>query len=253
MSANIDTLVVNLVLEVYSNETGALVASYTIESLPSGTSTISVTDPTVREITEQTVWPAAQNNKIKYTFNLMQGSDLISTFSANKILVYDGYFNQTYAYNGHENIINRKYTISGDIIISTQPESSYKDQFSRERTETWNIETPEDAEVVAALLYFAYNWDTSYYPDGWTLEFSDADITGTEISYEMDRGNLGYYGAYNYGLVVFDVTDYYKVNDENTFTITKTGNCALYPSTLFVLYNVTDSVTVKDVYFSDIC
>ncbi|WP_405274219.1 DUF3344 domain-containing protein [Methanobrevibacter sp.] len=242
-----------LVLEVYSNESSELIASYNIDSLVSGNSQILVTDPTIRPITEQTVWPEAENNKIKFSFNLMRGEDVASSLSVDKILAYDGYFNKTYVYGGHDNIINRNYTISGDLIIATQDVSVYCDQFSRERTETWNVQTPQDAEIVKVFLYFNYNWDTSYYPNGWNLKFNEANLIGTEISYEKDRGNLGGWGAYNYGLLVFDVTDYYKVNEENSFIITKTGNCALYPSTLYVLYNVSGSNSVKDVYFSDIC
>lgn len=212
-----------------------------------------VTDPTIRPITEQTVWPNAQNNKIKFTFNLMKGEDVVSTFSVNKILAYNGYFNKTYAYGGHDNIINRNYTINGDIIISTQDVSVYMDQFSRFRNETWNIETPDDAEIVKVLLYFKYNWDTSFFPNGWNITFNGRDILNEYITHETDRGNLGGWGAYDYGLLVFDVTEYYKANEINSFVINKTRNCALYPSTLFVLYNVTDSNSVKDVYFSDIC
>ena len=242
-----------LVLEVYSNETGELIASYPIESLISGSSTIAVTDPTIRPLTEQTVWPAASNNKIRFTFNLMRGADLVSTRSVDKILAYNGYLNKTYAYGGHDNIINRNFTVTGDIIIATQDESVYMDQYSRFRNETWNIVTPEDAENIRAFLYFNYNWDTSFFPNGWTLIFNDVEITSDHISFERDRGNLGGWGAYDYGLLVFDVSEYYKANEENYFSIEKTGNCALYPSTLYVLYDMPNSHVTKEVYFSDIC
>ena len=250
-----------LVLEVYSDENGDLIARYVIDSLSSGVSTIRVTDPTIRPLTEQTVWPAPQDSKIKFTFNLMRGEDVVSTLSVDKMLAYDGYFNKTYAYGGHDNVVNRNYTINGDLIIATQDVSVYSDQFTRYRKETWNIEIPEDAELVKAFLYFNYNWDTSYFPDGWQLSFNDMNLLekadGEYIymcSYEMDRGNLGGWGAYNYGLIVFDVTDYVDViGGNNSFVISKTGNCALYPSTLYVLYNVTESTSVKDIYFSDIC
>ena len=63
---------------------------------------------------------------------------------------------------------------------------------------------------------------------------------------------MGYNGPYQYVLVIFDVSDYF-VDGENSFEITKTGNCALYPSTLMVLYNQSGSTQIKDVYFTDIC
>ena len=109
------------------------------------------------------------------------------------------------------------------------------DQYSRFRNETWNIVTPEDAENIRAFLYFNYNWDTSFFPNGWTLIFNDVEITSDYVSFERDRGNLGGWGAYDYGLLVFDVSEYYKANEENYFSIEKTGNCALYPSTLTIL------------------
>ena len=250
---NDDREINNLTVELYSDETDELIATYTFDSIEKGTSTIVINDPTIRELTEQTVWPAAQNNIIKFTVNLVYDDEVVASRSVNKLLAYNGYLNKTYAYGGHDNIINRNYTISGDIIISTQDRSVYKDQYSRFRNETWNIETPEDAEIVKVFLYFNYNWDTSFFPNGWTLMFNDMDITADYLTHETDRGNLGGWGAYDYGLLVFDVTDYYIANGENSFIINKTGNCALYPSTLFILYNVTDSISQKDVYFSDIC
>ena len=250
---NDDREINNLTVELYSDETDELIATYTFDSIEKGTSTIVINDPTIRELTEQTVWPAAQDNIIKFTVNLVYDDEVVASRSVNKLLAYNGYLNKTYAYGGHDNIINRNYTISGDIIISTQDGSVYKDQYSRFRNETWNIETPEDAEIVKVFLYFNYNWDTSFFPNGWTLMFNDMDITSDYLTHETDRGNLGGWGAYNYGLLVFDVTDYYIANENNSFVINKTGNCALYPSTLFVLYNVTDSISQKDVYFSDIC
>ncbi|WP_405267886.1 Ig-like domain repeat protein, partial [Methanobrevibacter sp.] len=242
----------NVVIELVSNESSKVLGSFK-GSINKGNSTISIVDNTIREITEKTVWPDAQNNLIKFNVKLKYDGETISTVSVDKILAYNGYFNKTYSYGGHDNVINRKYTINGDIIIATQDEEVYKDQFSRFRNETWNIKTPKNAEIVKVLLYFNYNWDTSFFPDGWTLKFNNHNILNEYVSHETDRGNLGVWGAYDYGLLVFDVTDYYKANADNSFIINKTGNCALYPSTLYVLYNLTNSNMVKDVYFSDIC
>ena len=242
----------NVVVEVYSNETNEIVATYVFDSLPTGTSTIVITDPTVRDLTENTVWPGAQNNKIKYNINVKYADSDIINKSFDKIVAYDGYLNKTYAYNGSDNKLNRNYTITGDVIVSPQPTDVYMDQFSRQRSETWNISVPDDSTLVKAFLYFNYNWDTSFFPEGWTLTFNGNDITEKYIFWDIDQGNLGGWGIYQYGSLVFDVSDYF-VNGENTFNITKTGNCALYPSTLVVLYNTTASKTIKDVYFSDIC
>ena len=241
-----------ITIELLSNESDEIVGSY-VGPVDKGTSTTTIIDYTIREITEKSIWPGAQDNLIKFTINVKHDGEIISSFSADKILAYNGYFNKTYVYGGHDYVINRNYTINGDIIVSTQDVSVYRDQFTLFRNETWNIETPKDAEIVKVLLYFNYNWDTSFFPDGWTLEFNNHNILDEYISHEMDRGNLGTWGAYNYGLLVFDVTDYYNVNANNSFVINKTKYCALYPSTLYVLYNSTNSDTIKDIYFSDVC
>ena len=242
----------NVTIEIYSNETGDVIATQTIDSLAPGETTIVINDPTIRELTENTVWPGAQNNKIKYNINVKYADSDIINKSFDKIVAYNGYLNKTYAYDGSDNKINRNYTITGDVIVSPQPTDVYMDQFSRQRTETWNISVPDDSTLVKAFLYFNYNWDTSFFPEGWTLTFNGNDITEKYIFWDIDQGNLGGWGIYQYGSLVFDVSDYF-VNGENTFNITKTGNCALYPSTLVVLYNTTASKTIKDVYFSDIC
>ncbi|WP_406535151.1 DUF3344 domain-containing protein, partial [Methanobrevibacter sp.] len=242
----------NVVVEVVSSEGNTVIAIETIDSLASGVTTLVINDPTIRDITEQTVSGQYNNNLVTYTVNVKYGDVVLDSKTYNKKIAYDGYLNKTYAYDGHDNQVNRVYTIDGDIIIASQDISKYADQFTRSRTETWDITLPEGAELVKAFLYFNYNWDTSYFPNGWTLTFDDADITNDYIALEKDQGNLGYYGAYGYGLAVFDVTDYF-VDGENTFVIEKTGNCALYPSTLMVLYNQPGSTQIKDVYFTDIC
>ena len=242
----------NIVVELYSNESDELIDSYTIDSLAAGSSKVIINDPSVRPITADTVYGAYNNNIVRYTVNVTYNGKVLDSKSYNKKLAYDGYFNKTYAYGGHDNQISRNYTISGDIVIESQPLSKYADQYTRQRTETWDIAIPDDSTLVKAFLYFNYNWDTSFFPDGWNLTFNENEITNDYIAWDTDQGNLGYYGSYRYGIVVFDVSDYF-VNGENTFNITKTGNCALYPSTLVLLYNSTGSKTIKDVYFTDIC
>ena len=242
-----------VIVELYSNETNKLIASYAIDNLVSGNNKITLVDPTIRPIDENTVWPKAASNKIDFIVKLKYKEFDLSNKTITKILAYNGYLNKTYAYNGSGNIINRNYTISGDVIISSQPTSQYMSQFSKFRNETWNIMIPEDSNVVKAILYFNYNWDTSLFPNGWNLTFNRHDITNKYINHEIDQGNLGGYGAYRYGSLVFDVTDYYNSNGNNSFVINKTVNCALYPSTLAVLYNITGSKSIKDVYFSDCC
>ena len=242
-----------VIVELYSNETNKLIASYAIDNLVSGNNKITLVDPTIRPIDENTVWPKAASNKIDFIVKLKYKEFDLSNKTITKILAYNGYLNKTYAYNGSGNIINRNYTISGDVIISSQPTSQYMSQFSKFRNETWNIMIPEDSNVVKAILYFNYNWDTSLFPNGWNLTFNGHDITNKYINHEIDQGNLGGYGAYRYGSLVFDVTDYYNSNGNNSFVINKTVNCALYPSTLAVLYNITGSKSIKDVYFSDCC
>ncbi|WP_405269643.1 DUF3344 domain-containing protein, partial [Methanobrevibacter sp.] len=244
----------NVRVELYSNESDELIGSYSFDSLASGTSTISLVDPTIRPITENTVLPAANNNKVSYTAKLYYYNNLVSQKVITPSVVYNGYLNRTYAFNGSGNIINRIYSATGDVIISPQSDSQYKSVGVLGRTETWNIETPEGAVISKVFVYFPYNWDTSYFPNGWTVSFNNHVITNDYISHVTDKSNLGYRGSeVEYGLVVYDVTDYYKANQENVFDLSLGGQTALYPSTLVVLYNTTGSRTIKDVYFTDTC
>ena len=249
---NENDAVENVVVEVVSSEGDTVIATENIDSLAAGTTTLIINDPSIRDITSETVFNQYNNNLVTYTVNVKYGDIVIDSKTYTKKVAYDGYLNKTYAYEGHDNQVNRKYTITGDVIIASQDLSKYADQFTRSRTETWDISLPEGAELVNAFLYFNYNWDTSHFPDGWTLTFNDAEITNDYMSFETDQGNLGYYGSYQYGLVVFDVSAYF-IDGENTFEIAKTGNCALYPSTLMVLYDLPGSTQTKDVYFTDIC
>ncbi len=153
-----------MIVELYSNETNKLIASYAIDNLVSGNNKITLVDPTIRPIDENTVWPKAASNKIDFIVKLKYKEFDLSNKTITKILAYNGYLNKTYAYNGSGNIINRNYTISGDVIISSQPTSQYMSQFSKFRNETWNIMIPEDSNVVKVILYFNYNWDTKFIP-----------------------------------------------------------------------------------------
>ena len=110
----------NVVVEVVSSEGNAVIATQTIDSLTSGITSFVINDPTIRDITEQTVSGQYNNYIVTYTVNVKYGDVVLDSKSYNKKIAYDGYLNKTYAYGGHDNQVNRMYTIDGDIIIASQ-------------------------------------------------------------------------------------------------------------------------------------
>ena len=115
------------------------------------------------------------------------------------------------------------------------------------RTDVFDVALNDDV-VSDALLYVSYNWDKIANGDfnTWITTFNGQTIT--PIASYRDQSNLGNYGKYGYGLVVYNVTGL-VVDGVNTFVLNKTkGNAAVYPSTLIVLTNAENSSIEKTVY-----
>ena len=72
------------------------------------------------------------------------------------------------------------------------------------------------------------------------------------VAWYRDQSNLGGYGMYGYGVLVYDVTDLIK-SGENSFVLIKkyADTPAVYPSVLMYMYNTTGSAVIKNVYISN--
>ena len=207
------------------------------------------TDPTIRPIDETTV-SGANNTQAVYTVIIETNGTKINTTDYSFPVLYNGYLCKDYEYPPVENTqIVREYDITGDVIIVNSDDSAYMGTGATARNETFTAEY--DGEVAEALLYVSYNWDKVAEGDfnSWNITFNEVAIT--PIASYRDQGNLGKYGAYGYGLVVYNVTDLVKSGD-NIVALNKIAkNSAVYPSSLLVLTNANETANVKTVYIAE--
>ena len=240
---------VNTVYAVDFYVDGVKVGSYELEVPVGENGVLFMTDDTIRPVTENTV-NGADNAKVNYTA-------IISDKSTGKVLnessvlvpvLYNGNLGKDLAYPA-ESISSFNYiTVNGGVIIDTKDDSTYLGSADTIRTDVWALDLAANADVVNAYLYVAYNWDkTNGALPVWTTTFNNVEII--PVASYRDQSNLGTYGRYGYGLVVYDVSDLVNKNGDNTFVLNKeTGMTAVYPSTFVVFYNVTDSDTITTVY-----
>jgi hypothetical protein len=226
---------------------GVKVSSSEIE-LDAGAQDISyLIDDTIRPVTADTV-NGVSTTKVNYTVHVLDlDGTLLDEVTVTPTLWYNGNLGKDLAYPP-ENITSfNNITVNGDIIIDTKGDSTYLASNTTGRTDVWNINVPDDANFVNGFVYVAYNWDkTQANMPVWTTTFNDAEIA--PVASYRDQSNMGTYGKYGYGLIVYDVSSLIK-NGENTFVLGKISNLtAVYPSTLVALYNVSESDTLKTIY-----
>ncbi|AAB85221.1 cell surface glycoprotein (s-layer protein) [Methanothermobacter thermautotrophicus str. Delta H] len=116
------------------------------------------------------------------------------------------------------------------------------------------LSIPENATPVKVYLYVPYNWDnkgtnpadgaaTTYL----TIHFNNATFQpGNYTRWYWDQSNFGGYPHYKYGLLVYDVTEYYLKNQDNAVFVNltvpasqQTHTLSMFPFTLLVIYNDT--------------
>ena len=224
------------------------IASSQVSVVANESKTVSLMDLTIRPIDETTV-NGANNTKVNYTLLILDSyGNVLNSTNVSYNLLYNGNLGKDYAYPASNATVNRVYDITGDVIILNQDDSAYAGTAVTNRTSTWNV---TDLDVNEALLYVSYNWDKI--ADGsfkdWNITFNDVAIT--PIANYRDQSNLGSYGKYGYGLVVYNVTDLIA-NGTNTLSLIKSnGSCAVYPATLLLLTDNNESENYKTVYIAE--
>ncbi|MGF3496210.1 MAG: DUF3344 domain-containing protein, partial [Methanolinea tarda] len=233
----------NIVVALYASDVnGGLtpIATTTIPSLAGGgTTTISLTDPTIRNLDGGTVTYTA---KLDPDNLIAESNESNNEKSGTAIpLVYNGYKGKTY-WDGMNNITTKKtYDLQGGIVYSTQPTSAYKAVGWTTRDETWSASDfsaiPAGATIEDAWLYISYNWDTT--PGG--VPSISATFNGNPLTLGTpytDQSNFGSYASYKYGLYpAINVTSYFSPSGNTLVMTANAGNSnALYPSTLLVIY-----------------
>ncbi|WP_188118097.1 DUF3344 domain-containing protein [Methanobrevibacter millerae] len=202
-------------------------------------------DPTIRPIDETTV-NGANNTQAVYTVIIETNGTKINTTDYSFPVLYNGYLGKDFEYLSDDEGIIRVYEITGDVVIANSDVSAYMGTGATTRNETLPAEY--DGKVVDALLYVSYNWDKVAGGDFNTWNITFNNVTIAPIASYRDQGNLGKYGAYGYGLVVYNVTDLVKSGD-NIVALSKIAkNSAVYPSSLLVLTDANETSNVKTVY-----
>lgn len=225
---------------------GKVVATNEVD-LYSNMSSVTIVDPTIRPINETTV-NGANNTKVNYTVNIYENGILIGYGSIKVPVLYNGYLGKDLAYPGGGLEFSFNKLITGDVNININ--GSYFDGISEGGNTIFNLHLPENATITDVFLYISYNWDKTPIDtnDGFpafNLTFNNVDINDRFVGRYRDQSNLGVWGQFRYGIIIYNVTDLINVGN-NTLVLNKSsGLTAFYPSTLITLYNLTNSNTLK--------
>ncbi|MBO7714315.1 MAG: DUF3344 domain-containing protein [Methanobrevibacter sp.] len=233
------------VIDLYAD--GVKVNSTEIELDVGASGTFYLRDEAIRPVTAETV-NGVSTTKVNYTVVISDGNGkVISESTLTPTLWYNGNLGKDLAYPAETITSFDNITVNGDVIIDTKEDSTYCAAGSSGRTDVWTLDVPGDASFVNGFVYVAYNWDkTNGTIPVWTTTFNGVEIS--PVASYRDQSNMGTYGKYGYGLVVYDVSSLLQ-KGENTFVLVKEINkTAVYPSTLVALYNVPGSDTIKTVY-----
>ena len=227
---------------------GVKVSSTEIQLNEGLSSSTYLVDDLIRPVTAETV-NGVSTTKVNYTVIVSDKDtgEILNESTITPTLWYNGNLGKDLAYPA-ENITSfNNITVNGDIIIDTKTDSTYMGATATNRTDVWNLDVPDDAQFVNGFIYVSYNWDKS----GQTVPPFTAIFNGvavTPVATYRDQSNMGNYGKYGYGLIVYDVSGL-LVKGENTFVLEKEFNkTAVYPSTLVALYNVSNSAIEKTIY-----
>ncbi len=228
---------------------GKLVATKTVAINNSQSKIVTITDPTIRDITVNTT-EKVNNSNVNYTIVLLKDNQTLNTTNNSYPLLYNGYLGKNYEYPASNMTTTRVYDINGDVSIYNQNSSTYMAAGKTTRSDVWNINLT-NSKIVEALIYVSYNWDkttNNAYPV-WNSTFNN--VTVTPIAYYKYASNLGTYGTLGYGVIVYNATSLINSGD-NTLVLNKISNLtAVYPSTLVLIYNTTGSKDIKTVYINE--
>ena len=233
---------INAVVKLYNNKIP--IYSENIHLTGGISKKLNIIDTTIRPITADTVNGA----KNKYeNFSIVvedMGGSILNSTDVSFVVLYNGNLGKDYEYP-KANPTLREFNVTGDVIVLNT--SEYSAGSATNRTDVYDVDLA-DGTVGEALLYVPYNWDKVAAGDfnTWNTIFNGKTIA--PVASYRDQSNLGIYGQYGYGLLVYDVTDL-VINGSNLFELHKnSGNAAVYPSNLIILTNNDKSIVKKTVY-----
>lgn len=218
-------------------------------ALVAGTNKFVLIDPTIRDVNASTV-NGASNDKVNYTVQLSNGK------SAEIILpiLYNGNLGKKLAYPQGEFEQSFNITINGDIVIDIKDVSTYLGASAMNRTDVWTINLDSKSNIIKGFVYVPYNWcnPNLVTEDKNMINATFNGVKVTPVAFYRDQGNLGNYGRYGYGVLIYDVTDLINKTGSNALILNKTAKTpAVYPSALVYMYNTTGSAVIKNVYIAN--
>ena len=241
-----------------SDVTSGPVASVNVPALASEEEvTIFLTDPTIRPITANTTYKNSNASYVTYTANVDPLNTVPESNENNNQLAstacpvyYNGYKGKQYEYGGNDST-QRSYDLRGDLVYSIG-DSTYGNKKAG-YTVKWNstdLTIPAGATIKEAWLYMAYTWDSSnLFPNNMHITFDGQNVS--YVRWYYDLSNFGGWGSGVYGMLTYNVTSLFQPNAENNVTIfNSTGSAALYPFTLMVVYEDSNS-TEKQIFIND--
>ncbi|WP_405290753.1 DUF3344 domain-containing protein, partial [Methanobrevibacter sp.] len=201
--------------------------------------TLLLTDPTIRPIDETTV-KGANNTEVKYTVDVSYNGTVVGKANKTVPVLFNGYldYRMEYPYNG--GFLTYYDVITGDVVIDIQDEASYLAAGVMNRTDVWTVNLTEDSTIYFGFIYVPFNWfntkDYNQTDDMFNVTFNGVTLEPYDCYW--DQGNLGNYGGYGYGTVIYEVAEFLNTG-ENTLVLNKKyATPAVYPSVLFYGTNV---------------
>ncbi len=207
-----------------------------------------LTDPTVRAIDDTTV-NGANNTQVVYAVKVKLNDAEVGSKNLTVPVLYNGNLGKDMAYpaGGFDEVIDIEFT--GDIVVDTKSEDSYKSGATG-TTEIWTVNLNNNSSIVKGFVHVPYNWfnGKTYIENDTMFNVSFNNVTLSPLAFYRDQSNLGSYGKYGYGVLVYDVSDLI-VNGNNTFVLSKINPTpTIYPSTLIYAYDTEGSEFIKHAY-----
>jgi len=207
----------------------------------SGETEISVVDTTIRNLAGDSLTYTAT---VDPDNTVTESDETNNADSRTYTVTYNGYKGKRYWAGQSDVTTKRTFDLNGGILYSFG-DSTYKPggvggASWNDYTVTWtaaDLPIPEGATVKEARLFVPYTWDdTNEVPDHFRITFN-----GNVIPYEAwynDKSNFGGYANHVYGLLAYNVTDYFSTGGNNAIVHkdNATTNLAMYGLTLAVVY-----------------
>ena len=213
--------------------------------------TLVLNDPTIREVNKKTVM-GTDNDLVTYKVQILMDNEIINTYSVRLPILYNGYLGKGLSYpgNAYESVYDG--IITGDIVIDVK--EGYLEFTNLTKTDVWNVALPSNSNFVKAWIYVPYYmFDPTFNikEDENIFLTTFNNVTVKPAAIYRDQTNMGVYGSYGFGLVVYDVSTLIS-KGSNSFYLNKVnGTSTVCPSTLVYLYDTVGSKTTKHVYISN--